>query len=585
MKKLKYYIPVLAIVLTGIMFTTTSCVDDSESQSVMDLRGAQSERIKAEAALKTAQAKATEIMATAEAALKAAEADRAKAEAEKLKAEAAFQSAQTEIDKARAEIALQMAQEELKKAKAETEKAIEKAKNDLEEMKINAEIQLLNLRNALEKLKNNDPVLIDAIEKYQTFIGTVNTKKTEIAKRNLDLTKLKALKNDKVASTEEQAVYQIKYINEAIDARNKQIAENEIKIANWNTLLSKGTPNLDDEIAKLKKQRDELIYNKSVDLRKAYDAAMAVKNTAKQAVEDFRYLETVRTDLWSYVGGFYELRNVNYYTVGDLNIRITNSKKSLEVDEKALTELETKYADADKKQESLYTTWQTSIATTKDAKTKYETARDKYDADPTAPNQTEMDKAYTKWIDAQTDENKANDAYWNAKNIVDTYPEQIIDSKNNIKWSKENIAKLEKAVAAYKADSEAPRKLEDAYVNAYKAMLDAYEKYYEVDTQINAINDMISELSTIYYINGGMTVESIKDQIKYLEDSNAATKDYIAGQKRAINEITESKKFNIATLDIEITELEAQIAALEVELSAATKQADSAKAVIDARTK
>ncbi|MFV0417173.1 MAG: hypothetical protein ACK5KT_00375 [Dysgonomonas sp.] len=585
MKKLKYYIPALAIVLTGIMFITTSCVDDSESQSVIDLRGAQAEKIKAEAALATAQAKAAEIMATAEAALKAAEADKAKAEAKKLEAEAAYQSAQTEIEKAKAEVALQKAQEELKRAKAATELAIKQAEYDLEQMKIQAEMELLNLQNALEQLKNDDPVLKDAINNYSLFIGEVNSKKTEIAQKNLDLTKLKALKNDKIASAEEQAATQIKYVNGVIDAINKDIAENEVKIANWNILLAKGTPNLDEEIAKLKKQRDDLVYNKSVDLRKAYDEAMGVKDAAIEAVEDFRDLGTVRTYLWSYVGGFGELRDVDYYTVGDLNINITQNKSWLAQEKKDLAELETEYAAADKNLESLYAASQTAVTAANNAWTEYETARDKYYADPTADNLTAMNTAYTKWDEAQVASNAASTAYWNAKNTVDSYPEQIIDSKNDIEMMTERIAELERAVAAYKADSEAPRKLEAAYIAAYKAMEETQDKYYEVYSEISALTDMISELGAIYYADGRITSDDIKDQIKSLEDINAVNKDDIAEQKRDINYITESKKVNVAKLDIDIAEMEAAIAKLEVEMGVAKKQADSVKAVIDARTK
>lgn len=588
MKKLKFCIPVLAIVLTGIVFSTTSCVDDSESQSVVDIRSAQAEKIKAEAALATAQAKAAEIMATAEAALKAAEADKAKAEAKKLEAEAAYQSAQTEIEKAKAEVALQKAQEELKQLKATTEKVIKEAEYELEKMKIEAEHALLVLQNELDKLKNDDPVLTDAIRKYSLFIYDVNKKKTQIAEKNLQLTKLKALKSDNIASEEEGAATRIKYLNEEIDSRDKYIAENEIQIANWNILLSKGTPNFEEEIAKLKKQRDDLVYNKSADLRKAYDAALVAKDAAKEAVEDFRNLGgTVKTNLyWSYVGDFGELQNVVYYTVGELNIRIAEEKNLLAEQKKDLAELETKYAAADKNLESLYTTWQTSITATENAEKKYDAASDKYNADPTADNKKAMDDAYAKWNEAQVAQNTASTAYWDAKDIVNSYPTQIINSKNTIKWQAEYITNKETAVAAYKADSETPRKLEDAYIAAYKAMQDASEKYYEVRTEINALDEMIYKLGTIFDDDyGRLTVEVVKSWIKSNEEDNVNLKNEITEFKRQINIITEDKKISVARLDLDIANLEAQIAQLEVKMNVAKKQADSAKAVIDARTK
>ena len=592
MRKLKFYVPVLAIVCAGIVFSTTSCVDDSESQSVTNLRGARAEQMKAEAALATAQAEAAKIVAVADAALKNAQADAAKAQAKLTEAEAAHQAAKTEADKEKWAAEIDAAKEAAREAKAAADLAVKDAEYKLEQMKIQAEMDLLNLQNELAKLKNDDPVLTDAINKYSSFIGEVNTKKTQIAKKNLDLTKMNALLADKTASEEELAATQIKYKNEQIADVKEAIESNKIEIANWNVLLAKGGADIEAEIAKLKKQKDDLVYNKSVDVRKALDVATDASDAAKELVKDFRDLGTVKTTI-----GYdfdKQIAKVEYYTVGELKNDLTDKKNNLADQEKALLDWEAKYNKAEKDIVSLYNTYLAAQKTTAEATTAYNTAVDKRNAvyaDPTSTpaQKTAADAAVTTAGNtlnaANIAEGAANTKYSDAQNDLDSYQSTIFYTKETIANSKSDIADLEKAIAAYNNDSNAPRTLEAAFDTAFKAMVAADETYSDLRAEIDALQSEMDKLSNIYYSNGVVTLDNIKDEIKGLEDANINNTNDIAQLNRDINEIKESKIVDIAILKLDIADLEAEIAKLTVELSVAQKQADAAKAIVDARTK
>lgn len=148
-------------VLLGVL-TLGSCIDDTESQSVTDVRDAKTEELKSIAAMESAQAAAKRTIAAAEAALKAAEADAQTALAAKAAAEAELEIAKAELielQKAAAEIqneaerlANQQAQAELEAQLAAL--AVTKAEN---EAKL-AEIAALVEQQAIE----NEKALIEA---------------------------------------------------------------------------------------------------------------------------------------------------------------------------------------------------------------------------------------------------------------------------------------------------------------------------------------------------------------------------------------------------------------------------------------
>ena len=131
----------------------TSCVDNEESASVTQLRGAKAEQLKAAAALAQAQAAAETTLANAEAALKAAQAEYQNALAEAKKAETANQEEMTK--QAQERFALEIAQLE-----AQTEMyllqyqaSIQNYKNQLEDAEYNRFNQLYSrYLNELDEL-------------------------------------------------------------------------------------------------------------------------------------------------------------------------------------------------------------------------------------------------------------------------------------------------------------------------------------------------------------------------------------------------------------------------------------------------
>ena len=124
----------------------TSCVDDSVSDSVEALRGAQTELLKSEAALNNAKAQAEAILAQAEAANNNALAALNNANAE-------YKAAQTAWEKAQKEYDLLKQQEDDKIALEEAAIALEEAKINLEAKKRAEEIAKANAEMALEQAK------------------------------------------------------------------------------------------------------------------------------------------------------------------------------------------------------------------------------------------------------------------------------------------------------------------------------------------------------------------------------------------------------------------------------------------------
>ena len=155
----------MAAVLASAL-TLGACVEDKESQSVIDVRNAKTEQLKSVAAMNNATAEATRMLAEADAALKAAQAEAVKAETA-LKvtenelarvnvelAKVKLELAGVEIDSAKAELELKKTELELKKTELEGNKAqleVEKAraKAELETIAANLETSLLRARTEL----------------------------------------------------------------------------------------------------------------------------------------------------------------------------------------------------------------------------------------------------------------------------------------------------------------------------------------------------------------------------------------------------------------------------------------------------
>jgi hypothetical protein len=159
MRKIKIFLTTLAI--AGVLFATSSCVDDSESASVTELRDAKATLLQKQAELADAQAKA---------ATKLAEVEEIKATADALIADAQnyFIRAEADLIKAKTDVI----NDSLRLQQANIDKA-------LEELKIQLKIDLLELNaklavaQATANLKIQD-TLSTLIKKYTEVTAKLN---------------------------------------------------------------------------------------------------------------------------------------------------------------------------------------------------------------------------------------------------------------------------------------------------------------------------------------------------------------------------------------------------------------------------
>lgn len=195
-------------VLLGAL-TLGSCIDDTESQSVTNVRDSKAEELKSIAAMEAAQAQAKLTMANAEAAYKAALAEAEIAAAAKAQAEAELEKAQAELielQKQAAEIeneadriANEQAQAELEAKLAQLE--VTKKENEAKLEKIAAEAEKLALEN--------EKALIDAQTALNAAQDALNA---QLA--NADAAEKQKLQNaaDEYAQAVENLIYAQQYL-------------------------------------------------------------------------------------------------------------------------------------------------------------------------------------------------------------------------------------------------------------------------------------------------------------------------------------------------------------------------------------
>lgn len=268
----------------------TSCVDDTESQSVTELRGAKAEQLKSIAAMNNAEAQAKLIYANAEAALKAAQAAQEQALADKAAAEAAYQEALTKAQELEnqlkeaaydAELAAALAQAqaalaEAEKAKLEAEKEIEKINGEALKYQLKLEAKIAELQAEL-------------IEKKQALIDAENDA-TEAEIERLEALAT-AYSNALTAYTETQnALANLKTEKLALEAdlvdlntaKEKQIAKNEasIEVIDQQIAYLKEYENYSDDVETLKNE----LTLKEAERSKANDVVGATQEKYNAAI-------------------------------------------------------------------------------------------------------------------------------------------------------------------------------------------------------------------------------------------------------------------------------------------------------------
>ncbi|MDR1503730.1 MAG: hypothetical protein LBT43_14885 [Prevotella sp.] len=566
MKKLKFYIPVLAIACAGIVFSTTSCVDDNESQSVTQLRGAKADQLKADAELKRVQAEVEKILAEAEKALKEAEAERIKAEIEYRKAETEYQK--------------KYWAEEIKKMEKATEVAIKKAEAELEREKVALVRAQQELAEALAKAAVEDPELKAAVLAYQVAIGEVNIQMDAWSKLDIRVKKENALLAGYKAGKNEALAEDIRLQERYIDEMNGNLKNHKADLKRWEDLLATADIKyIENEIEKAKAAEKVLLFTDIPALETKRLQAKDVYDNASNA--------------WSkFYDDAYNWRTGKVYTIAELNTIIADQKTHLATAKADKTKADTDFAAATSALVGLHTAYRDAEATNNansDALVAARDARDAVYANP-ASTQAQKDAADAAVTAAQTTYDAGyviySDKmakYYEGRQKVDDAQRAVENATNSINYLTEDIADLEAVKAIYK-DESTPATLKAAYIKAETEYYAAVEAKGIKVSEASSLADYYVALESAVF--NGTYIKDIKEsQIERLEDAIAQTTLDINNATRYIDELKADNTHAIAEKENQIALLVIQRDAAKLQLDAAKKQADAAKAIIDAKIK
>ena len=492
----------------------TSCVDNEESPSVTQLRGAKAEQLKAAAALAQAQAAAETTLANAEAALKAAQAEYQNALAEAKKAETANQEEMTK--QAQERFALEIAQ-----------------------LEAQTEMYLLQYQASIESYKNQ---LEDA--EYNRF--------NELYGRYLDeldelIAMQRQLVNDKnqLARLEANVISQEAWNQYNIKNQERNIATYEAQIA----LLK------DPAYTALNEQD---IYAKYVVARKEADLAITAFNASEacsnlvatsNALEEMLNLNDELRNIVSELNGQYSVLSYNYDLVdfGVYNDDITYNNKGYTwsgttVYMKNIRIDETQKLQATRYYESNVKNYAEQLGKSDDTKDK-NTAYGRLAA-------ANADMTTAKAMPETTDAEKAakEQAIQNAEYAIAEATDNLANYQRWYDNAAEELADFNEVLATF--DVEQANKVGEALLAAIEANEAADEAYEEakeaVDEKSNAANALWN-----LYVNASIDVEQ---QIKSLEASILDCKANIEEYK------VNSAEQTLANAKEDIANLEAKIA-------------------------
>ncbi|WP_165024926.1 hypothetical protein [Dysgonomonas sp. ZJ279] len=564
MKKIKFYIPALALV-AGLSLTTLSCVDDTESSTVTALRGARAEQLKAEAALKNAQAEATKITSEADAALTLAEA--------KYK-EAVAKGEEIQLAKTQAEVDLAVAQ----------------AKGDLQKLQISLQTELLALQQALDMAKNGDPVLEDAIDKYKSLIGKVNDLKINIEMAKVDIVGAKGVLAALEVKAPNALESQILFIKHNIADLEVDIAKDTKELAYWNNLVvSNDVKALKAEMTRLKTAEDKINFTELPPLEKAEDAAVTSYNNAVDLLRKFRDNGAMKyTSGWN---NELDMMGAVYYSIAELDIEIRNIEVELKNAEVIKTKAEADFAAANAKIDGLHAALKAATAKTVAAQTTYNNALDaqaNLPANATPAQVTAAQQAVTAagvaLAAAQTAESDADIAYGDQHTIVITNQNTITAQANIVASYNADLAAMKEVKALYK-DDKTPATLEASVKTTLAAKTKAVKAADDKRTEAQVLSDSYDSLEGLT-LNGAQLLSEYKPaKIKALELSIADNKDAVAGMNVYIAESKASNTNAVQNQKAIIANLEKQLAQDEADLKVQEKLLEAAKKVVDDKLK
>lgn len=257
----------MVAVLLGAL-SLGACVDDNESQSVTDLRGAKAAQLNALAELYSKQAEAAAAAAAAEADLKAAQAEYERAKAAAEQADADWTQEQ-----------IRQAQEEFKLKLAALEAQYES--------KI-AEYNALKQYYENELWSHQDTQTTTIYNAYAGALSQVNA-----------LTQTKFEQQILKAQTEAQTITAEESLKQSVSALNTERAQKERELAKL-TEMKEMQPSKDEYLAMLddlEKEAYDILNNQRPDAQVKKDEAQKTYETALEAFEDgtYKFLEAVNT--------------------------------------------------------------------------------------------------------------------------------------------------------------------------------------------------------------------------------------------------------------------------------------------------
>lgn len=564
MKK-KIIIPTL---LSAALFT--GCVKDTESDSVKNYRDAQTENVKAEAALSKAKAETEK----QEMAIKAQEAEHKKQLVEFQKQQNAIETqkleTQKELDKVNLEIAkakseaekvalekekalLEQQQAQVKLETADLELKIEKAKLDAEKQKLQAELALAQERAKINTSDVSEKAIL--LDKYTTALRSLNTLKGNLADANFDIVSLR------------NGVDAQKVANQGIATK-----ENRIKVLNTEKeVLKSATTNVQDKkIEKAKKEAEQ--KEKNI----AYQVAMDNFNTEqrKYNYDKFqREFNNAQNDYSLYLSRFFHTVVVydNYRTWGSFLTNHSNSayistyalrqetvhviqdgfpynySKYFLLEAKNLTEVEREIAYLKNISNTHKTELEAKTTALTNAKKATAEAKKAWEAATGADKEVKFQEYGLKSQEertAQTEYDTAKGNYETALKDVENF-EKVLALLNNLEPFNKVIEKYNKHLAGLSSFYFAQEK-------ARKAYNDVSDEIAIIQGAINALEagnvpGRISEIDT--------EVQGLQSEINNLK-SNLTNKE----------ELVASKEREIANLNAEIEATEKLVEALKAKL-------------------
>lgn len=623
MRKIKFYIPIIAFVMAGILSTATSCVDNDESQSVTDIRDAQVEKIKAEADYQKALAESKRILAAAEAAKMTAETKLKEVEIKLKEAELKKEEANFlhETEKWTLEI------ERLKKLQevtlAEYERDLATAQFELEQAELQNALAKANLENQLEGLKNNDPVLNEAIANYSRLLGEIAVARADISTKKVDIANAELTIKYFDINEGYAFVTQIERLNKSIKSDLKDIESKQDELTKYNSWIpTGGIANLEAEIATQTKTLTDLqsvLTTKQAELKSKQnltkDAKIALLNGynsqgiyVEEGIRDLQigYVKDGNGYILNYSGTIVkqvldydyskEIYKVQYLTTGEITNHKTILAKSLESTKATLTKKEKEFDDASAAIVTLMTTrdeakvaYDKAVEERLDAQNKLDLAILGGDADKIAAAEKVRDAKVIAEGKASDSLVEAQNAYTDAQNILDYLQNTISSLESSVSSMVELIANADKALEILNSTTASPAKLEEVYYAAFEAQEIAAEAYQTEMTKATSVKNVLDNLTNIKYHDdnnsSSVSVENLKTWIAEVEEDIKQLQAKIVISEGRIKELEDKGTISINDLKARLADDKAMLEGMEAELAILEKNADSTKKVIDERSK